>query len=89
MTTQELAYTEIERLVINFKNMPGSQRSGMDELHREDDLDRVRNLEKQIAQVDAEIDRRVYRLYGLTEEQIKIVEGGRLWLIKRNPGKFW
>jgi hypothetical protein len=41
----------------------------------EEDLDRVRNLEKQIAQVDAEIDQRVYALYGLTEEEIRIVEG--------------
>jgi hypothetical protein len=44
-------------------------------VRREDDLDRVRNLERQIAQVDAEIDQRVYALYGLTEEEIKIVEG--------------
>jgi hypothetical protein len=41
----------------------------------EDDLDRVRTLEKQIARVDAKIDWRVYALYGLTEEEIKIVEG--------------
>jgi hypothetical protein len=40
-----------------------------------DDLDRVRSLERQIAQVGAEIDQRVYKLYGLTEEEIKIVEG--------------
>jgi hypothetical protein len=32
-------------------------------------------LERYIAEVDAEIDRRVYALYGLTEEEIKIVEG--------------
>ena len=42
---------------------------------REDDLDRVRNLEKQIAQVDTEMDQKVYRLSGLTEEDIKVVEG--------------
>ena len=42
---------------------------------REDDLDRVRNLERQIAQVDEEIDQRVYVLYGLTEDEIKVVEG--------------
>jgi hypothetical protein len=40
----------------------------------EDDLDRARQLDRQIAQVDAEIDRRVYALYGLNEEEIKIVE---------------
>ena len=31
-------------------------------VRREDDLDRVRNLERQIAQMDAEIDQRVYAL---------------------------
>ena len=44
-------------------------------VRREDDLDRVRNLERQIAQVDEEIDQRVYALYGLTEEEIRIIEG--------------
>src|SRR5215211_6842066 len=29
MTTQELAYTEIEKLVKNFKEMPASQRKGL------------------------------------------------------------
>lgn len=32
-------------------------------------------LERQIAAADAEIDRLVYELYGLTEDEIKIVEG--------------
>jgi len=40
-----------------------------------DDLDRVRNLEREIVRVDEEVDKRVYVLYGLTEEEIKIVEG--------------
>ena len=44
-------------------------------VRREDDLDRVRNLERQIAQVDAEIDQRVYGLYGLSPDEIRIVEG--------------
>ena len=43
----------------------------------EDDLDRVRNLEREIVRVDEEIDKRVYQLYGLNEEEIKIVEGTR------------
>lgn len=42
----------------------------------EEDLGRVRNLERQIADADAEIDRRVYGLYGLTGEEIRVVEGG-------------
>ena len=45
-------------------------------MRREDDLDRVHHLERQIAQVDEEIDKRVYTLYGLTEEEIKILRGG-------------
>jgi predicted type IV restriction endonuclease len=32
MTDQELAYTEIERLVKSFKDMPASQRKGMNEM---------------------------------------------------------
>jgi hypothetical protein len=31
---------------------------------------------RQIQATDAQIDRLVYELYGLTEEEIKIVEGG-------------
>jgi type I restriction-modification system DNA methylase subunit len=41
----------------------------------EDDFDRARQIDRQIALVDAKIDRLVYVLYGLTEEEIKIVEG--------------
>ena len=43
-------------------------------VRREDDLDRVRNLEREIVRVDEEIDRRAYKLYGLTAEEIEIVE---------------
>ena len=32
-------------------------------------------LQRQIAATDEQIDRLVYELYGLTEEEIKIVEG--------------
>ena len=32
-------------------------------------------LERQISATDREIDQMVYELYGLTEEEIKIVEG--------------
>ena len=44
-------------------------------VRREADLDRVRNLEREIVRVDEEIDKRVYVLYGLTDEEIRIVEG--------------
>ena len=33
------------------------------------------SLERQIAAADAQIDRLAYELYGLTEEEVKIVEG--------------
>jgi len=32
-------------------------------------------LKKEIEKVDEEIDQEVYELYGLTEEEIKIIEG--------------
>jgi len=67
------AHDEIVRLVEKMLALQKERQS----VRREDDLDRVRNLERQIAQVDAEIDQRVYALYGLTEEEIKIVEEDR------------
>ncbi|MEX2411808.1 MAG: hypothetical protein WD607_10665, partial [Candidatus Paceibacterota bacterium] len=33
-------------------------------------------LKTQIAQTDAEIDEMVYELYGLSEEEVRVVEGG-------------
>ena len=35
---------------------------------------KAQDLQSQITQTDREIDRKVYELYGLTEEEIKIVE---------------
>jgi len=68
---EKLAHDEIVRLVEKMLALQKERQS----VRREDDLDRVRNLERQITQVDAEIDQRVYALYGLTDEEIKIVEG--------------
>jgi len=40
-------------------------------------MDRDKELyERQIKIVDTQIDRRVYGLYVLTEEEVKVVEGG-------------
>ena len=40
------------------------------------ELDNQRSaLQKRIAHVDAEIDQLVYELYGLTEDEIRMVEG--------------
>jgi hypothetical protein len=67
---EKLAHDEIVRLVEKLLALQKERQF----VRREDDLDRVRNLERQIAQVDAEIDQRVYALYGLTEDEIAIVE---------------
>jgi hypothetical protein len=50
-------------------------------LRRENDIDGVCNLERQSAQVDAEIEQRVYVPYGLTPrgDEVKIVEGDKSW----------
>ncbi len=39
--------------------------------------DRRHALQKRIEKLDAEIDAKVYALYGLTEDEIKIVEAGK------------
>ena len=77
MTSQELAYSEIERLVQRFKDVPAAKRNQNEHqsMGHEDDLDRVRNLEREIIRVDEEIDKRVYVLYGLSPEEIMVVEG--------------
>jgi hypothetical protein len=44
--------------------------------HHEARMERDKELyERQIRIVDAQIDRRVYDLYGVTEEEIEVVEG--------------
>ncbi len=44
-------------------------------LRPEDSYDEVRSLERKINEVDAAIDRKVYALHGLTEQEIRMVEG--------------
>ena len=56
------------------KEMPTLQKERQS-VRREDDSDRVRNLEHEIVRMGEEIDRRVYVLYGLNEDEINIVEG--------------
>lgn len=64
MNPPELAYAEIERLVARFKGLKAAER----------------NLEREIGRVNKAIDGKVYALYGLTEEKIKIVEGKQIKL---------
>jgi hypothetical protein len=40
----------------------------------EDDTDEKRRIERELSQTDAEIDEMVYKIYGITEAEKKIVE---------------
>ncbi|MEW6028508.1 MAG: N-6 DNA methylase [Chloroflexota bacterium] len=68
---EKRAHDEIVELVERMLALQKERQS----VRAEEDLDLVRKLERQIAEVDAEIDRRVYALYGLTAEEVQVVEG--------------
>ncbi|MBN1452746.1 MAG: hypothetical protein JW963_17145 [Anaerolineales bacterium] len=70
MTTPELAYQQIEKLLQKFKNMSAAERRKMNE-----NATRQGFILPMFQAQDDEIDQLVYRLYGLTEEEIEIVEG--------------
>jgi hypothetical protein len=70
---EKSAHDEIVQLVEKTLALQKERQS----VRREDDLDRVRNLEREIVRVDEEIDKRVYVLYGLSPDEIKIVEGNK------------
>jgi hypothetical protein len=68
---EKSAHDEIVQLVEKMLALQKERQS----VRPEDEYDRVRDLEREVARVDEEIDRKVCALYGLTEEEIKIVEG--------------
>lgn len=68
---EKSAHDEIVKLVEKMLALQKERQA----VRPEDDLDHARNLDHQIASVDSEIDKRVYALYGLTGDEIKIVEG--------------
>ena len=59
------------QLVVNMLALQKERQS----VRREDDLDGVRNMEREIVRTDEEVDRQVYVPYGLSEEENKILEG--------------
>ena len=62
-----------DKLVALVDNMLDLQKK-----YRGERIERDKELyERQIKIVDAQIDRLVYDLYGLTEEEVKVVEGER------------
>ncbi len=69
--TEMSAHDEIAKLAETMLALQKERRS----LDREKHFDEIRNAERKIAQVDEEINQRVYQLYGLTEEEIRVVEG--------------
>ena len=75
----DLEFTDfIKELNKSIKNVGGSQLSKKDELDWMDVFEeykmKAQELKSAIDKTDKEIDRMVYELYGLTEEEIKIVE---------------
>lgn len=68
---EKSAHDEIVRLVEKMLALQKERQT----VRPEDDFDRARNLDREIEHIDKEIDQRVYALYGLNEEEIKIVEG--------------
>ena len=60
-----------DKLVALVENMLELQKK-----YHETRMDRDKELyERQIKMADTQIDRLVYELYGLTEEEVKVVEG--------------
>jgi hypothetical protein len=69
--TEKAAHDEIVALVEGMLALQ-AERQALDPAQHFDEL---RSLDRRISRLDAEIDRRVYALYGLTEEEIRVVEG--------------
>jgi adenine-specific DNA-methyltransferase len=85
MITPEYAHDKVKQLVHKFKALSLAARKQMNEdatrqgyilpLFRALDDERQRRLAKRIEELDRAIDAAVYQLYGLTEEEIRVVEG--------------
>ena len=68
-SVEKSAHDEITKLVKRILALQKERQS----VRPEDDLDYARNLDRQIKEVDFEIDEKVYKLYGLSDEEIKIL----------------
>jgi type I restriction-modification system DNA methylase subunit len=69
--TEKAAHDEIVSLVEKMLSLQKERQSFTSKLYE----DEIREVERKITHVDEEINQRVYRLYGLNEDEIKIVEG--------------
>jgi type I restriction-modification system DNA methylase subunit len=68
---EKSAHDEIVSLVEKMLSLQKEHQSFQSKLYD----DEIKKVEREIAHVDKEIDQRVYQLYGLTEEEIIVVEG--------------
>jgi type I restriction-modification system DNA methylase subunit len=68
---EKSAHDEIVALVEKMLALQKERQSFTSKLYE----DEIQQVERQIAYVDEEINQRVYRLYGLTDEEVKVVEG--------------
>jgi type I restriction-modification system DNA methylase subunit len=69
--TEKAAHDEIVSLVEKMLSLQKEKQSYTSKLYD----DEIQAVERQIVHVDEEINQRVYRLYGLTEEEVRVVEG--------------
>ncbi|MBL1171462.1 MAG: N-6 DNA methylase [Chloroflexi bacterium] len=70
-SAEKIAHDEISKLVKKILALQKDRQA----VRPEDDLDHARKLDRQIKDIDSDIDKRVFKLYGLSDEEIKIVEG--------------
>ena len=76
MSEFNIAFKKIGNLVQDFhRNESHYKSTSYTEAQAKTDKDKT-YYENKCASLDRQIDRLVYELYGLTEEEIKIVEGG-------------
>lgn len=70
-SASKIAHDEIVKLVEKMLILQKERQA----VRPEDNLDIARNLDRKIKEVDTEINEQVFKLYGLSDEEIKIVEG--------------
>ena len=67
---EAVAHDEIVKLVDRMLILQKERQA----IRPEDDRDIVRNIDRKIKEVDADINKKVYILYGLSDEEQRVVE---------------
>ena len=77
LKTQKNCLSEYVGSELSLKRGKNNNMLELQKKYHETRMERDKELyERRIKIVDAQIDRLVYDLYGLTEEEVKVVEGG-------------